>query len=110
PISGARCEVLRIAHVVLGRMDKREAVAELLAHTGVAAESAVYIGDDISDLPAMHMVGLGVAVADAVEVVRAEADWVTERPGGHGAVREVCDAIIEQLAPGGQASGELPEC
>ncbi|MEA3401308.1 MAG: HAD hydrolase family protein [Armatimonadota bacterium] len=110
PISGARCEVLRIAHVVLGRMDKREAVEELLAETGVAAESAVYIGDDISDLPAMHMVGLGVAVADAVEVVRAEADWVTERPGGQGAVREVCDAIIDQLTRGGEVTGELPEC
>lgn len=96
-ISAARCDVLRITYVVLGRMDKEAAVMELLEETGVPAQSAVYIGDDITDLPALHMVGLGVAVADAVDVVREQADWVTRRPGGHGAVREVCDAIIEQL-------------
>ncbi|NLO06736.1 MAG: HAD hydrolase family protein [candidate division WS1 bacterium] len=97
-ISAARCDVLRIGHVVLGRMDKETAVNEVLEMTGIAAESAVYIGDDITDLPALHMVGLGVAVADAVDVVREQADWVTRRPGGHGAVREICDAIIEQIA------------
>lgn len=97
-ISAARCDVLRIGHVVLGRMDKETAVNEVLEMTGIAAESAVYIGDDITDLPALHMVGLGVAVADAVDVVRDQADWVTRRPGGHGAVREICDAIIEQIA------------
>jgi 3-deoxy-D-manno-octulosonate 8-phosphate phosphatase (KDO 8-P phosphatase) len=96
-ISAARCDVLRIAYVVLGRMDKETAVTELLQETGLPAESAVYVGDDVSDLPAMHMVGLGVAVADAVATVREEADWVTSKPGGHGAVREICDAIIEQL-------------
>lgn len=106
-ISAARCDVLRIKYVVLGRMDKETAVRELLEETGLPAESAVYIGDDVSDLPALHMVGLGVAVADAVQIVREQADWVTQRPGGHGAVREVCDAIIEQLArraePGGRS-------
>ena len=97
-ISAARCDVLRIRYVVLGRMDKKSAVNELLEETGIPAESAVYVGDDVSDLPALHMVGLGVAVADAVDIVREQADWVTHRPGGHGAVREICDAIVEQLA------------
>jgi 3-deoxy-D-manno-octulosonate 8-phosphate phosphatase (KDO 8-P phosphatase) len=96
-ISATRCDVLRIQYVVLGRMDKETAVNELLEETGFPAESVVYMGDDVSDLPALHMVGLGVAPADAVDVVREQADWVTRRPGGHGAVREVCDAIIQQL-------------
>jgi len=109
PISAARCRILRIAHVVLGRMDKEQAVTELLESTGIAAESAVYIGDDLSDLPAMHVVGLGVAVADATDAVKAQADWVTERGGGQGAVREVCDAIIEQLARRDEAAGEAPQ-
>ncbi len=100
-ISGARCNVLRISHVVLGRMDKREAVQEVLEATGIAAEAAVYVGDDVSDIEPIHMVGLGVAVADAMPSVREAADWVTERPGGHGAVREICDAILEQLSRGG---------
>ncbi|MFW6438162.1 MAG: KdsC family phosphatase [Armatimonadota bacterium] len=104
-ISAARCDVLRIKYVVLGRMDKETAVKELLEETGFSAESVVYVGDDISDLPAMHMVGLGVAPADAVDVVREQADWVTQRPGGHGAVREICDAIIEQLTARAHAQG-----
>lgn len=102
-ITAARCAKLRIKHVVLGRMDKQAAVSELLAETGLPPESAVYVGDDITDLPAMRMVGLGVAVADAVDAVLAEADWVTRNPGGHGAVREVCDAIIQQLMRDGRA-------
>jgi 3-deoxy-D-manno-octulosonate 8-phosphate phosphatase (KDO 8-P phosphatase) len=97
-ISEARCGKLRIAHVCLGRMDKEAAVAGLLNEAGVAAGRAVYVGDDVTDLPAMRMVGLGVAVADAVDEVKAEADWITDRPGGYGAVREICDAIMAQLA------------
>ena len=84
-ISAARCDVLQIQYVVLGRMDKKTAVTELLEETDIPAEGAVYVGDDVSDLPALHMVGLGVAVADAVDSVREQADWVTHRPGGHGA-------------------------
>ncbi len=95
-ITRARAERLRITHIVLGRMDKEDAVREVLADAGVRAENAVYVGDDVSDLPAMRAVGLGVAVADAVDEVKAAAGWVTERPGGRGAVREVCDAIFAQ--------------
>jgi len=104
-ISAARCDVLRIKYVVLGRMDKETAVKELLEETGFPAESVVYVGDDISDLPALHMVGLGVAPADAVDEVREQADWVTQRPGGHGAVREVCDAIMDQLTARAEDEG-----
>jgi len=95
-ITRARAERMHITHVVLGRMDKEDAVREVLADAGVRAERAVYVGDDVSDLPAMRAVGLGVAVADAVDEVKAAAGWVTERPGGRGAVREVCDAILAQ--------------
>jgi len=101
-ITAARCEKLCMAHTYLGRMDKETAVNQVLAEAGVDAEHAVFIGDDVTDLPAIRMVGLGVAVADAVDEVRAEADWITERPGGHGAVREVCDAIIAQLVAAGR--------
>jgi len=98
PITAARCEKLRIAHTVLGRMEKESALAEVLAAAGVEPEQAVCVGDDVTDLPIMRAVGLGVAVADAVDEVTAAAGWVTERPGGYGAVREVCDAIFAQLA------------
>lgn len=101
-ITAKRCEVLCITHTILGRLDKEDALRELLATTGVPAEAVVYVGDDVTDLPAMRMVGLGVAVADAVPEVLAAAGWVTQRPGGRGAVREVCDAITAQLAARGR--------
>lgn len=107
-ITATRCEVLCVGHVVLGRMDKEKAVNEILSETAIPAESAVFIGDDVSDLPAMHMVGLGVAVADAVDSVKAAADWITERPGGHGAVREICDAILAQIEGGTGQGDEAP--
>lgn len=102
-ITAARCEKLHIGQALLGRMDKHDAVEEALAEAGVDATSAVFIGDDVSDLPAIRMVGLGIAVADAVDELKAEADWISERPGGFGAVREVCDAIIAQLVAQGRA-------
>ncbi len=107
-ISAKRCEVLRVTHVRLGTADKEEAVREVLAKSGIAAESAVFVGDDISDLPAMHMVGLAVAVSDAVDPVREAADFVTERPGGHGAVREICDAIIARLGAARDGGSDAP--
>lgn len=107
-ISTKRCEVLRVGHVVVGRMDKVDAINEILSETGIPAESAVFMGDDVSDIGAMQMVGLGVAVADAVDAVRAAAGWITERPGGHGAVREVCDAILDQLGQGMNGEASAP--
>jgi 3-deoxy-D-manno-octulosonate 8-phosphate phosphatase (KDO 8-P phosphatase) len=52
------------------------------------------VGDDLPDLPLLRRVGLPIAVANAVPEVRAAAHWVTSRPGGSGAVREVAEAIL----------------
>lgn len=90
-----RLEELRIPHVVTGREDKVVALTELCARIGVALEDALFVGDDVLDLPAMRAVGVGAAVADAHPMVRAEAAWVTEAAGGHGALREIADAILE---------------
>lgn len=102
-ITAARCERLCITHTFLGRMDKQVALREVLQAAGVEAAQAVYVGDDVTDVAVMRLVGLGVAVADAVPEARDGAGWVTERPGGHGAVREVCDAIFAQLIAQGRA-------
>ncbi|MCA1766613.1 MAG: HAD hydrolase family protein, partial [Desulfobulbaceae bacterium] len=56
-----------------------------------------YVGDDWLDLPVMTRVGMAVAVADAAPEVREIAHYVTSRPGGRGAVREVCDLLVEAL-------------
>ncbi len=86
---------LNIKHVAQGRGDKGNALAELLAELGIAAEHAAYIGDDVLDLPAIRRVGVGITVNNGHSAVIAEADWVTERAGGTGAVREVADTILE---------------
>jgi len=78
-----------------GVEDKGKAVRELLSEYGVTREEAAYMGDEPADLPAMAEVGLTMAPADAVALVRQQADWVTEAGGGSGAVREVADAIVE---------------
>ncbi len=89
-----RMQDLGVRHLVQGRRDKREAMAELLEQTGFAPSNSAYIGDDILDLPAMRQTAIGIAVADAHPLVLEHADWHTRAPGGRGAVREVCEALL----------------
>ena len=93
PVSAARAEHLGIGQAELGCPDKGERVRELLAERGLAPGAACYMGDDLTDLPAFAVVGHSAAPADAVPEVRAVAEYVTSAPGGHGAVREVCDLL-----------------
>lgn len=92
--TAARAAKLGVRVVKQGVGDKAAAVAEVLAECGVPGERAAYVGDDVSDLPAFARVGVSVAVPQAPAAVRSAAQLVTDRPGGAGAVREVCDAIL----------------
>ena len=90
---------LRLSELGIGRSalrcrDKRAALTEMLADLDLEPRQAAFVGDDVPDLPAMKQAGLAIAVADAHPDVRAAADWVTALPGGHGAVREVCDFLM----------------
>ena len=67
----------------------------ILDRTGVSAEEAACIGDDLPDLPMMKKVGLSIAVADAHEIVIKTANMKTSANGGAGAVREVAEAILK---------------
>jgi 3-deoxy-D-manno-octulosonate 8-phosphate phosphatase (KDO 8-P phosphatase) len=89
-----RAEKLGIMDLEQGATDKGSVVSELLRRKGISAEAACYVGDDLGDLAPMRMVGFAVAVADAVDEVRAAAHHVTGAPGGANAVREVCDLIL----------------
>ncbi len=68
---------------------------EVLAAAGVAAEETAFVGDDVVDIPLMRRTGFAVAVADATRETRAAAHYVTQLPGGYGAVREVCELILK---------------
>lgn len=94
----ARMRELGVEHVHQGVNDKGACLADVLTASGTPAHAALYVGDDEPDLAPLAMVGLPIAVADAIASVRAVAAWITAAPGGHGAVREVCDRVLAARA------------
>jgi 3-deoxy-D-manno-octulosonate 8-phosphate phosphatase (KDO 8-P phosphatase) len=86
---------LGISQVQLGVDDKLAAFIQLLGERGLTAEQVAYVGDDVIDLPVMSRVGLAIAVQDADPFVQRHAHWQTPSAGGHGAVREVCELLLE---------------
>jgi 3-deoxy-D-manno-octulosonate 8-phosphate phosphatase (KDO 8-P phosphatase) len=90
-----RARTLGMSFVVQGHENKTQAFNELLAQAGVTNAEVSYIGDDLIDIPLLLQSGLGVAVADAAFETRQRAHYVTEAPGGFGAVREVIELILK---------------
>ena len=101
-----RADELGVAEVHQGVTDKAATVTALLARHGVPPPAACYVGDDINDLPALALVGIAVAVPDAVPIVRRAAHYVTRAHGGHGAIREVCDLILAARSAPGRVSAD----
>ncbi len=89
-----RCRELGIEHVYQGARDKAAALDRLCKRLGIPLSACACIGDDAPDIPIMRRVGLAFAVADAHVEARHAAHLLTKLPGGHGAVREVCDYLI----------------
>lgn len=89
-----RAEKLKITDVYMGVEDKLKAVEAFLAAHELTPMDALYVGDDINDIAPMEHVNIAVAVADAAPDVLKVAHLVTERKGGDGAVREVCDVLL----------------
>lgn len=90
-----RARDLGIAYVRQGSWDKIKDFEQLLLEAGAAASETAFIGDDVTDIPLMERVEFAVAVADATEETRAAAHYITELPGGYGAVREVTEMILK---------------
>jgi 3-deoxy-D-manno-octulosonate 8-phosphate phosphatase (KDO 8-P phosphatase) len=89
----ARANELRIPHLIQGRTDKLAALQELAAKLGLTAAQCAYMGDDDIDAPALAWAGIGVSVPDAMPAAIAAAGYITHRPAGRGAVREVCELL-----------------
>lgn len=89
-----RAKELKIPHLVQGRIDKITALQELAAQLGLNAKQCAYMGDDVIDAPAMEWAGVGIAPHEAMPVALAAADYVTRRPAGRGAVREICEHLL----------------
>jgi 3-deoxy-D-manno-octulosonate 8-phosphate phosphatase (KDO 8-P phosphatase) len=90
-----RAEQLQIEYVFQECHDKLPVVEKLTGQLGLSPANIAYIGDDLTDMPVMRYAGFGIAVANAVDEVKACADYVTSRPGGSGAVREVIEYILK---------------
>ena len=89
-----RAAELGIELVFQKTWNKLEVYEKILMDTALTPDEVAYIGDDLVDIPLLRRVGLAVAVADAVDEVKAVSHVITQRPGGQGAVREVIELIL----------------
>lgn len=97
-----RMSELNISLVFQGQVDKRDAYRDVMTRLNLQDHEIAYIGDDLPDVPIINQVGLGVAVANANHFVKQQADYITHKNGGEGAVREVAEIILD-------AQGKLEE-
>ena len=91
----SRAQDLGIKLVFQKSLKKIEAYEEILKIKNLKDIELSVAGDDLTDMPMMRRCGLAFAVADSVEEVKCEADYITKRPGGMGAVREICEIILK---------------
>ena len=89
-----RAQELGIELVFQKIWNKLEVYDKILTDTELTHDEVGYIGDDLVDIPLLRRVGFAVAVADAVDEVKAACHLITQRPGGQGAVREVIELIL----------------
>lgn len=90
-----RMKALNVTHIMQGQEDKLPALLSLTKKLCLSLDQVAYIGDDVPDLPCIHNVGLGIAVEDSHPLVLEGANYITFTRGGFGAVREVCDLIMQ---------------
>ena len=96
PVVKARADKLGIP-VYQGIDEKGPELISILTDRGISSESVVYLGNDINDLPCFPLVGLAAAVADSHPLVIERAQLVLTKNGGYGAVRELCDLLLEKF-------------
>ncbi len=93
PVVQARCTKLKL-DCYQGFEDKSSKFAEIVEQYGVSLMQTAYVGNDINDICCLQQAGVSVAVSDAFLPALAAARYQTQLPGGHGAVREVCEWIF----------------
>jgi 3-deoxy-D-manno-octulosonate 8-phosphate phosphatase (KDO 8-P phosphatase) len=98
PAVTRRAAELGIAHLRQGVADKGAVLDALLGELGIDPGAVACVGDDTPDLPMLARAGFAVAVADGHPAALAAAHWITSVPGGHGAVRQVCDLLLHARA------------
>lgn len=95
PATEERARQCKFRYVYQGHIEKIPILEEILADAGLDQSEVAYIGDDLTDITVMHRVGFAIATANARPEVKAEAHYITQNPGGHGAVREVVELLLK---------------
>jgi 3-deoxy-D-manno-octulosonate 8-phosphate phosphatase (KDO 8-P phosphatase) len=90
-----RARDLGIKEIYQNVFNKKAIFEKILRKNKIEAEAVAFLGDDIVDIPVLRAVGFSAAVADALTVVKKTADYVTANRGGRGAVRELCDLLMQ---------------
>jgi 3-deoxy-D-manno-octulosonate 8-phosphate phosphatase (KDO 8-P phosphatase) len=100
-ISSASFEAVRvraiglgIENVFLGVGDKLNCLQQLCDQLGINLDEVAYMGDDLPDLPVLRAVGFPITPSDAVEEAKAGSKYISSKPGGAGAIREICEWIV----------------
>ena len=94
PVVTHRAQMLGVTYIYQGHLEKIPLYEEICDKAGVTDDQVAFIGDDLTDLPLITRAGLGVAVANARDEVKAKADFVTAVPGGQGAIRETVELMM----------------
>ena len=102
PATEERARQTKMTHVYQGHIEKIPILEEIVAKSGIPMDAIAYVGDDLTDVVIMRRVLLGIAPANARPEVKKAADYVTAGAGGAGAIREVCEMLL-------QAQGRWPE-
>jgi len=90
-----RMKSLNVRYLIQGRVDKNAAIQEIIQQCDVSPNEVMSVGDDMPDIGMFEHSALGIAVADAHPFVITKADYVTTLGGGKGAVREICDLLLQ---------------
>lgn len=107
PIVNRRANDLEISHVIQGASNKLKAFTQLLERTCMTPKQCGFIGDDIIDLPVLTRSGVSFSVPNGHAEVLRRVDYVTHHEGGNGAVREVCDMIMQAKGYYGSVLGSF---
>jgi 3-deoxy-D-manno-octulosonate 8-phosphate phosphatase (KDO 8-P phosphatase) len=97
-----RAKDLEIEDVYQKAFNKKEVFEKILQKHKLSNKEVAFMGDDIVDIPVLKIVGFSASVANALDIVKKQVDYITKNNGGRGAVREVCEMIL-------QAQGKWPE-
>lgn len=94
-----RAKNLKIDYFYEGHLEKLSCLKEIEAKSGIPASQMAYMGDDLFDIPVLQEVGFAATVPDALDPVLDKVHYVTKRPAGNGAVREVCEILLQFSQP-----------